>query len=180
MVEFAFVAMVLVLMLGGSFDYGMAYRVGLATNEAARTAARTGSALGSAPQADYYALSGAKAALQASGRLNGVQKVVVYKSSTVDGNVPSGCLGASTAELCNVLTGNQFRTMTAASFDATTGCFSAASIKNWCPSSRNNVQLNADYYGVWIQTKYDKLFRMLGTSTLLNRNAVMRLEPDVS
>ena len=180
-VEMAMVAMFLLTMLAGTFDYGMAWREALATNEAARTAARTGSALGADPQADYYALSGAKAALTNSGKINDVTKVIVYRSDTVDGNVPSVCTTATTTtEKCNVITGAQFRTLVASSFDQVTGCFKTATIANWCPSSRNEIQLTAEYYGVWIEVRYVNTFKVISTGVTLARDAVMRIEPQVS
>ncbi|MCU1369588.1 MAG: hypothetical protein JWO77_782 [Ilumatobacteraceae bacterium] len=180
LVELAFVALLLIIISAGAYDYGLAYRQALSVNEAARTGVRTGSALGKNAQADYYALTGAKAALAASNTLDEVQKVVIYKSTTVDGNPPTTCTTNTTSsDLCVVLTGDQFRAMTLSSFDSTTGCFTAATIKNWCPSVRNNIQLSADYYGIWIQAKYAHQFKMLTSSTTINRDAVMRLEPDV-
>lgn len=180
LVELAFVALFLAMLSAGAYDYGLAYRQALSVNEAARTGVRTGSALGKNYQADYYALTGAKAALAASNTLDEVQKVVIYKSTTVDGNPPSQCTTNTTSsELCVVLTGNQFRNMVLSDFNTTTGCFTPATIKNWCPSSRNNIQLTADYYGIWIQAKYLHQFKFLSSSTTINRDAVMRLEPDV-
>lgn len=181
MVELAFVALLLMTVSAGAYDYGMAWRTGLAANEAARTAARTGSALAKTPSADWYALSGLRAALKSSGKLNDVQMVIIYKSTTADGAVPAECKTAtSSTQPCNVISGTNLRGMTDSSFSSTTGCFTAATIKNWCPSSRNNVQLTSEYYGVWVQVKYNHLFKMLKTSTLVERDAVMRLEPDVS
>lgn len=181
LVEMALVALLLCTLSAGAFDYGMAWRAALATNEAARTAARTGSALGPNPQADWYALSGARAALKNSKQLNNVTKVVIFKSATADGAPPAECLTAtSSSQPCTMINGSQFQGMTASSFHATTGCFTVASIKNWCPSSRNNVQLSADYYGIWIQVRYGHTFRILTSQTLIARDAVMRLEPTVS
>ena len=181
LVEFAIVAMFLVTISAGAFDYGMAWRVGLATNESARTGARVGSALGTNYLADWYALSGARAALQNSGRLKDVQRVVIYRSDTVTGEVPAACTTATTTtEKCNILTGNQFRALQQSNVNTTTGCITTATVANWCPSSRNNVQLTAEYYGVWIQNYYRNQFRMISSGTTINRDAVMRLEPTAS
>jgi Flp pilus assembly protein TadG len=181
LVEFAMVALFLATISAGAFDYGMAWRVGLATNESARTGARVGSALGTNYLADWYALSGARAAIQNSGRLQDVQRVVIYRSDTVTGEVPAACTTAtSTTEKCNILTGAQFRSMTLSNINTTTGCITNATVANWCPSSRNNVQLTAEYYGVWIQTYYRNQFRLIAPGTTVNRDAVMRLEPTAS
>lgn len=182
-VEMAMVAMFLLTLIAGTYDYGMAWRAALVTNEAARTAARTGSSLGADPQADWYALSGARAALTNGGRINDVQRVIVYKSATVNGNVPAACLdptNTSTTEPCTVITGSQFRGMTASSFNSTTGCFTVATVKNWCASSRNEVQLTADYYGIYIEIKATNTFKVIANSVTIARDAVMRIEPQVN
>ena len=55
LVEFAFVAMFLVVLVAGTFDYGFAWRSGLAVNEGARAGARVGSGQSLSRGADYYA-----------------------------------------------------------------------------------------------------------------------------
>ena len=181
LVEMAIISLLLLLLIAGGYDFGQAWRQGLITNEAARTGARTGSALGDNYLADWYALSGSRAALQNSGRLDDVERVVIYRADTTDGQVPSQCIDQnSTSRRCNILTGDQFRAMQISDFNTTTGCFQPALVKNWCPSSRDNVQLTADYYGVWIQTRYSYEFSILGSGTTVRRDAVMRLEPKVS
>lgn len=183
LVEFAMIAMFLLFILGSAYDYGMTWRVTLIANEAARAGARTGSSLDQQPLADWYALTNARASLSAGNQLQNVQRVVIYKSTTVDGSVPSICATATSTTLdCNVLSGAQFRALAQADFNATTGCINTAKAiaANWCPNQRNNVQLSADYYGFWVQTRYNNQFKVTGAGMNVNRSAVMRLEPDVS
>ncbi len=189
LVEFAMVASVLLLLVAGAFDYGWAWRAGLATNEAVRTATRVGSGQNTSPGADYYALNGLRSAMVAAGKLGDVEKVVIFKSSTVDGKVPASCLAATPTGTCNVLTGAQLANLSLSSFNLTiganntvtgTGCLtSAASKRNaWCPTSRsNNQDTGADYYGVYLEMTYDHQFPFLGGSTKVTRTSVMRLEP---
>lgn len=178
LVELAFVCLFIVTVLGGTYDFGQGWRAGLATNEASRTGARTASAMGSKWYADWYGLSGSRAALANSGMLNYVERVVIFKSTAANGSVPTACTTAtSTSEPCIIITGPQFRAMTQSSFNTTTGCMTTASVKNWCPQSRNNVQLTADYYGLWIRIKVPKMFKFLGETTSVTRDTVMRLEP---
>lgn len=171
-----------ILTLGAAtYDLGQGWRGGLAVNEAARTGARTAPAMGTQAETDYYALSGARAALGNSGMLEHVERVVIYRSATADGGVPATCKTAtSTSAACNILTGAQFRSMTAGQFNATTGCFTPATVRNWCPSSRNNVQLTAQYFGIWIKVRQPKEFSFLGSHNTITRDAVMRLEPTES
>ena len=178
LVELAFVCLFIITILAGTYDLGQGWRGGLATNEATRTAARTSSAMGTKWYADWYGLSGAKAALANSGMLDYVERVVIFKATAANGSVPTLCTTAtSTTEKCNIITGAQFRAMTQSSFHSVTGCMTTAMVKNWCPSSRNNIQLTADYYGVWINVRIPKMFKFLGEYTSVTRETVMRLEP---
>ena len=183
LVELAMVAVLMLTLAAGTFDYGMAWRAGLAANEAARTGARVGSAQGKVIGADYAILSGTRSALASSGQLDSVTRVVIFKSTTVDGAVPANCkttTSSSISESCNILTGAQFRAMpttnTAGTLDSK-GCILASQTRQWCPTDRNDVQLSADYIGIWVQLNYTFTFRIAGTTQTIERDAVMRLEP---
>lgn len=181
LIEFALVAMILLALLAGAFDYGRAWRVGLATNEAARTGARVGSGQGDRHNADFSLLSGMKSALDSSGQLDNVTRVVLFKSQSDDGRVPSSCVtGNGGTNLCNILTGAQFRALPATVGGSTltaTGCINNSTTKRYCPTTRNNLQVGADYLGVWVQVRYDFMFPVLRESQLVERTVVMRLEP---
>ncbi len=125
---------------------------------------------------------GAKAALQSSGKLDKVVRVVIFKADAT-GKVPSACT-TGTAPTCEVLTGDQFRSNWELSTyqDATdaSGCLKVAASKNWCPTSRSQVQASADYYGVWIKMRHPYEFPLMGSGTDVARTAVMRVEPESS
>lgn len=191
MVELAFISVLLLTLIAGTFDYGFAWRAGLAANEAARAGARVGSGQSISRGADYYALGGLRASLQSSSQLDAIQRVIVFKSSTANGRVPSSCLATSPSGSCNVLTGAQLQALTVSSYDLTvsadpkvkptgTGCLksSAARFVGWCPNARTNVQATgSDYYGVYVELRYVNKFPFLGSGTTVTRTAVMRLEP---
>lgn len=191
LLELAFIAMILLVIVAGTFDYGFAWRTGMAANEAARTGARVGSGQGISRGADYYALNGVRSALQSSGIAGDVQKVIVFKSTTTNGSVPSSCLLPSPSGSCNVLTGAQLTALSASSYDLTissdpqvaptgTGCLrsSAATYVGWCPNARsNNQDTGADYYGIYVEVRYRNKFKVLGESVTVKRTAIMRLEP---
>lgn len=182
LVELSFVALFMLTLFAGTYDLGQGWRSGLAVNEASRAAARVGSARGKNLDADYAALAGAKAALQSSGKLDQVVRVVIFKADST-GKVPTACT-TGTAATCEVLTGDQFRTnweqSTYQNATETSGCLKVASSKNWCPASRNQVQATADYYGVWIKIRHPYEFPILGSGTDISRTAVMRVEPESS
>jgi Flp pilus assembly protein TadG len=191
LVEFAVISMFILVLIAATFDYGFAWRAGLAVNEGARSGARVGSSQSLSKGADYYALNSVRATLAASGEINQVEKVVVFKSTTANGRVPSTCLANTPTGTCNVLTGTQLKALTASSYDLVissdpnvaptgTGCLktTAAVRVGWCPNARsNNQDTGADYYGVYVQLKYPRKFRFPGSSIKVTRTAVMRLEP---
>lgn len=183
LVELAFVSMFLAVLAGGAYDFGMGWRQGLAVTEASRTGARVGSSQGDLVGADFALLSGTKAALASSGVLPAVNRVVIYKSATVDGDIPANCrttTSTNPTEACNILTGTQFRALPASVTTGVltaTGCITNSQAKNWCPTTRNNVQLTAEYIGVWVQVTYTFKFKFIGSSRTIERDAVMRLEP---
>lgn len=182
MVEVAIVAILFVTLLAGALDYGMAWRTGLAVNEASRTGARVGSAEGVDTRSDYNILTGLRAALASSGQLGRLERVVIFRSDGPDGRVPADCTTTtgSTAAPCNVLTGDQVRSLpTVAVAGATTdvdGCINASVVKGWCPRSRVDSQATADFLGVWVEVRHKRLFNAFGGDVVVRRQTVMRVE----
>ncbi|CAN5622544.1 hypothetical protein BH10ACT1_BH10ACT1_20250 [soil metagenome] len=180
LVEMAIVSVFLLTIAAGAFDLGMAWRGGLGVNEAARTGARVGSAQGPLREADFYALSGVKSALTSSGQIDDVTRVVVFRSTSATGTIPTACKTSSTTD-CQVISGADFRTawesQAVTTATTTTGCLQIATAKNWCPTTRINTQAVAEYYGVWVQVQHDYQFPMMGSGISIARTAVMRLEP---
>ena len=182
LVELALVALILVTMVGATFDYGRAWRGGVAATEGVRTAARIGSNGGKDRAADFNSLSGMKSALTASGLIDGVERVVVFRTDDPDGEIPTVCK-TGTSSVCQIIPGNAFRTswetdsVTAAT--QTNGCLNIATSRNWCPTTRITTQATSEYYGVWIQVRHEYIFPIIGDDVTIERTAVMRLEPEV-
>lgn len=179
LVEFALVALILLTVLAGTFDLGMGWTAGLRVNEAARTGARIGSGQGEAKNADFSLLSGMRSALDSSGVLDEVERVVIFRSTTASGQMPEACkAGTGGSQKCNILTGAQLRSLSSSpTAVGPTGCMNASTTKNWCPTTRKSVQLTAEYLGVWVSVRHDYLFPLLGDGLTIERAAVMRLEP---
>jgi Flp pilus assembly protein TadG len=177
-IEMAIVAIVLVSLLAGAFDYGMAWRAGLAVNEGARAGARLGSSVGNDVNADRSLLTSTRAALSSSGMLEEVERVIVFDAAASNGRVPAACITGKNSGECNIFTGDQFRAIrTDSPINSTTGCIDDSDRKAWCPNERIKVQLTADSIGVWIRVRYEYSFGMLGNALTIDRQAVMRLEP---
>lgn len=180
MVEFAVVALMLVALVAGTFDFGMAWRTGLEVNEGARSGARVGSGQGTNTTADFSVVTSVQATLDSSGLLPNVERLIIYHSDTPDGAVPPACMEPVPGGPCTVLDGAQVRafpTTEIGTINVETGCIIDSLHSSWCPASRNSVQLSADYLGVSIKVRHAYTFKLLGDSTAVERSAVMRLEP---
>ena len=181
LVEFALVVNMLLGMGLGIYEFGFAWRSSAAVTSGARSAARTASSLATDDSADYQALSSIRSDLQASGLLDDLLLVVVYKSTTTDGAVPASCkTNAATSALCDIYTGDQVRTMLEADFSTTTGCMTGMIVANYCPNVRNPIMSTADYVGVWVKVRHDYQTGLFGSGIEIKRSAVMRIEPRVA
>jgi Flp pilus assembly protein TadG len=179
--EFAILAPVLALLVCGLVEFGFAFQDKMTVETGVRAGARTGSSLGSDRLADYSILEGVKAAVNDVG-LGNVQYVVVYKSTTADGKVPTSCSGSSPTSqtgVCNVYTGAQLSTLTQADFTGTTSCGSSAPDRFWCPTGREDTQsAGTDYVGVWVKASRPTITKFFGSTMTITSAAVMRIEPD--
>jgi hypothetical protein len=94
MVEFAMVAVLLLMIVFGIVEFGLAFRDRLTVGNATQTAARVGTAVGDGPEADQVMLDSMEqtlANLPSSGI--GVVKYVEFYKSDANGNPDGGCPG---------------------------------------------------------------------------------------
>jgi Flp pilus assembly protein TadG len=181
LVEFAMVMTLLLTMGLGIYEFGFAWRSAASVTSGARSAARTVSSLATDDSADYQSLSSIRSDLQASGLLSKLELVVIYKSTTADGDVPAACMtNTTTGALCDIYTGEQVRSMLESDFSTTTGCMTGMVVANYCPNVRNPIMATADYVGVWVKVRHDYQTGLLGSGLDITKYAVMRVEPRVA
>ena len=167
------------------FDIGLGWKASLTVTNAARAGARVATNLGVSSTADKSAL-GSVAASLGTVPVSEIDMVVIYRATTADGDVPSGCLtsatksaGGSTAYQCNVYTGAEvFGASTATTF--TGNCVSSRD-RFWCPSTRGNSQAatnGPDYLGVYVRINHATKTKAFGSTMVIKDRAVMRLEPN--
>jgi hypothetical protein len=174
LVEFALIVPILMMLVVGIAEFGFGYRDRLTIQTATRTGARVGTTLGSTATIDYEILQGVKSALGSIPTAN-IDKIIVYKSTTADGAVPSLCLsGGSQTGSCNVYAPSAL-TAPASSFGCGLGDLDVA----WCPTTRVVSQaVGLEYLGVYVQVRHDFFSGFLGTRQVtLKDKAVLRLEP---
>ncbi len=168
------VAPLLLLLVFGTIEYGFMYRDSLTVANGARAGARVGASAGSDPLADYQILA---AVAGATGSLDGVNKVVVFKASSADGGVPSACSASDVgvAGLCNVYSTSDLALPQASFADAgyTKDDYWSATTRVTSLSSQNGP----DYIGVWVSARHTHLVTSLFGDKTLTDTVIMRLEP---
>lgn len=186
-VEFALFGPFLVLISLGIFEFGLAWRevqVIERTTEASGRAVSTFGAFNSS-FADYDALQAVNAGLSGLDHVE-LRKVIIYRSTTTNGQPTAGCLAAAVPGgvngQCNVYSPSQVATTNPSGFPRGTIsapiCAGGSWDIRWCFTSRQRDPTNgADYIGVWIEADYRSFTGLLPTTVTIERNAVFQLEP---
>ncbi|MGH9190055.1 MAG: TadE/TadG family type IV pilus assembly protein [Acidimicrobiales bacterium] len=181
LVEFTLLVPVLAVMAFGIVELGLAWQGRMTVQTAVRAGVRVGSAQGTASTADKGALLGVASAITDVGIAN-VDWVLVYKSTTADGAVPTACLTGtphSVSGSCNAYSGTQLQQIVAGTAPSSWfGCAVGSLDLSWCPANRQTIQAGGtDYLGVWVRARHPMLTGFLGSALTMNDHAVMRLEP---
>jgi len=183
-VEITMVIPLLVFLMLGTLEIGMAWSDAQVVTQAARSGARTVTQLPEEELADQQALLAVQAAFSQQS-ISAVQ-VTIFEAD-VDGNPTTSCDGTtpvSGGQPCNIYT------LSDISFTALTdtdlwGCNQSgrtmAVDDNWCPSdasNRNPAQASATWIGVRVVAERQWLTGFFGNGTqTISETAVMRLEP---
>lgn len=181
MIEFVLVLPFIVMLIMGTVEFGQGWQANLRVQSATRSAGRTGSSLSTDRKADYFMLQTLKAGLTRFSSAE-VQRIVIYKANAnTNGEPTAGCKnGVPQAGICNVYTGLQMNTLTAANFPGTTTCTTSGPDRYWCPDDRINTQANADQLGVWVRVFYSYETDFFpGDGITIEQYVVMRIEPKV-
>jgi hypothetical protein len=180
LIELALALPLISLLAFGTIEFGLAWRDSMTVSNSLRSGARVGSNAGDDRLADFNILKQVEAAIAEIDNTL-IERVVIYKSTTLDGEAPQACVdGTPQAGLCNVYTPAQMGSLTESDFDSPTCTGDPDSA--WCPVTREDRQVvGADYVGVWIQVHRDWITGLFPPSAGLTMtdNAVMRLEPRV-
>jgi hypothetical protein len=179
MVEMAMVFPLLVLLVLGVFEFGMAWKSSLSVSNALRSGTRTIANAADNRDADYNGLVGLNAAM-ANVVGSEIEKVVVFDAST-SGTVPTACTAETAVGtggidgVCNVYTGAQLAALDPADFD---GECSLAPDQRWCPLDREASQAEGlDYVGVYVEVRHDFQTGLFGDGLTIKDTTIMRIEP---
>jgi Flp pilus assembly protein TadG len=194
-VEFALVAPVIALVLLGTIEYGFAWSDANFVERSVQNSGRTAASLGQQMNADYEALRAVAGQFTTLKRAE-VDKVVIYESTTADGQVPEACTSVvatgtgvyGVAGTCNVYSPTQvnatnFSGLTPAQVldrNTTNPTCAGNWDANWCPSTRSSQLRNPDHLGVWVRVNYQRMTGLLPGTFTIERSAVYQVEPELN
>ncbi len=188
--ELALILPLLVVLILGIFEYGFVLKDSQVLSNSLRSAARSASQAQLDPDSDMFALQ-TFAASTANLKNVTINRVVIYKSTTADGQPPAACLTASVSgsppysvsgsPLCNVYDASDIAAATTANFTCTASSVPSTTWdKNWDACHRNNALAGTiDYVGVYADVTYGGITGLLPGRTLnIKDRAVYRIEPN--
>lgn len=190
LLELVIVAPLLLAIILGVFDLGLAWRTSITLSNATRSGARVASNLGVSESADLAALQAIAAALS-SIPASQVQAIVIYRATTATGDVPPECVaaaavaaGGDASRKCNTYSQADYvnaQNGVASFVNSFTGsCGPSRRDYRWCPMDRENDQGvvgGPDYVGVYVKLAHQTSTKMFGSTLTIDDKAVMRIEP---
>lgn len=183
-VELAMVVPILLTLVLGMFEIGMAWSASQTVVQASRSGARTVSQLGTFGAADQQAVL---AVISTFGDdVDAIQRIIIFDASGGQ-DLPAGCdvAGFPTGP-CNVYRAADFAAAgDPLHFDsngpvAGSGCGGpAGASSNWCPDGdRDHNQLSATEVGVFVEFEAERVSGFFGVDPFnITRTTVMRVEP---
>jgi len=189
-VEFAFVVPILLLLLMGIFEFGLAWRTRINLETSVGLASRQASNLGDQRTADFEALSSLMGSTTGSGAE--ITKVVIFEANASGDPIAAPCLttspsgsGSGVTGRCNIYGPTQLSNpgvTFATNFGPTlTTCGPSSWDRFWCPTARDADQGDPggpDWLGVRITAERETITGLFGDTITINVNSVFRLEPD--
>jgi Flp pilus assembly protein TadG len=182
MVEAALLTPLLVFILFGTLEFGLAFRTFLTTSNAASAGTRMAAIQGNRIQADFEILQAVRKASTAIS-VDDIQYVVIFKASGPNMPVPTACktasqnIGTTAAPLAGSCNRYLPSDLKLATMPVTWTCGSGPMV-NYCPPTRK-IGLNdpPDFLGVFIETKHKWITGLFGSEITMSDTSITRLEP---
>jgi Flp pilus assembly protein TadG len=202
--EFVLVLPMLITVLMGVFEFGMAWRVRNDLQSALRVGLRIDANAGNNSLADWNTVLALQANLTRIANLK-IDYLIVFKGSVTPGStttVPANCLStaeglnvtatnpspAGVAGVCNIYTRQMIATTVSSpagspNYNCTANDNPATAWDGkWCPRGRQtgmdaNSTNGPDVIGLYAKYRYSTYSRLVGASITMTDSAVGRLEP---
>ncbi len=163
LVEAAIILPIVIVIVFGIIEWGLAFKDALTVSSATRAGVRTASAM---PRNPNFANQTAQAVEKAVQALpNGaIQALWVYKADA--NGYPDGGSGFTGCTTCNVY-----------SWNSVTQKFDPAGSQNWDPASQSACSGSVDSVGVYLKVDHALITGFFGNNVVLKDHTVMNLEP---
>jgi hypothetical protein len=172
LVEAALSSVLVMTVLFGVLEFGLAFKDYLSMASAVRDGARTASALGKDNATDWSVIQDVIKRMPAVST-NQIQAIVIFKGTGPTSTVPSTCQTSSVSGSCNFY-GPSDLTRPSSDFDGST----TAPDHFWPASSRKDSLAGPpDYVGVWVKIYHGGITGLLHLSKTYSDQTVMRIEP---
>ena len=175
LIEAAISSIVVMSVIFGVIEFGLAFKDYLSMSAAVRDAGRVASTYGTTTATDYTVLQSIKTRMPAVATSQ-IVAVVVFKgasaTSTIS-SVNSACMTGSVANVCNFYTSSDLA-RPSSDFTGSAGAPDAS----WPPSARKDkLSGPPDYVGVWVKISHAGVTGFLTLSKNYTDQVVMRIEP---
>jgi hypothetical protein len=172
LVEAALSSVLVMTVLFGVLEFGLAFKDYLSMASAVRDGARTASTMGNDTLADYDIIQDVIKRMPAV-NTNQIQAIVVFKGTTPTATIPTACQTASVSGSCNFYGPTD---IVRPSTDFNGG--STAPDRYWAPSTRKDALSGPpDYVGVWVKIYHGGITGLLHLSKSYTDQTIMRIEP---
>ncbi len=180
-VELAMVVPILMTLVLGMYEIGMAWGASQTVVQASRSGARTVSQLGTFGAADQQAVLAVLATFEND--VADIQRIIIFDASAGP-DLPAACdtTFSPSGEDCNVYVAADFAAagdpLHFDQNDTSSGCGTGAS-RNWCPDGdRSHSQVTATEVGVFVEFEAERASGLFGSQPFnITRTTVMRIEP---
>ena len=173
LVEGVLVTAVVVALAIGTIEFGNAWRQTTVVDKTIQQSARVVASVADGALADYEALQTFRSLIDSSKDME-LEYLVIFKSSSADGAVPTACKTASQSNLCNRYVPADL-TRSSSDFGS---CSYPSPDRYWCPTTRvRDREPWPDYVGVYAQMRYTGVTKALPGGLPITRTAVYALEP---
>jgi len=173
--EAAIGSILVVTLIFGIIEFGLAFKDYLSMSAAVRDGARLASTLGSTTSTDYDVIQQIKKRMVAVDS-NQIERIVVFKASSPSSTIESVNSGCKTTSITNVCNSYSTADLTRPSSDFVgTG---AARDVAWPPGDREDTLSGPpDYVGVWVQISHQNITGLINVAESYSDEVVMRIEP---
>lgn len=178
LVELAILVPVLILLVLGMLEMGLAWRDSGTVTQATRQGARVVANFGDDADADLQALVSVMTVMASeAGR---VEYIIIYDASAAGGEVPAGCHTGSQAGVCNTYVFSDLVNLTTSPPTNTALFQCGGAAVQWCPNARSDTFSNLDHVGVYMKVDRPWVTNIFpGDGLELSGYTVMQVEPEL-